>query len=233
MSTSSSLLLLDWLNNEIKFRPKITDIVYDFDNGFKFGIVLFKLKEITREQIERYKNTNNPSDIKQNFELLQYELEMIYNLILQDEDIQCIINHDPAKAAVILYKLKNATYKKKIKFTYMISLIEKFVGKKEDNDEKNDTKKSKKQNDEVNDLINNQTSENYVSTKKSNRKLSFIGNKNYEESILESKKEFDDESEDSNIHNEKFSGTFKKLNIKKLPLIKNSRNNNNKEKENT
>ena len=241
MSSSSSIILLDWLNNEIKFRPKITNIVFDFDNGFKFGIVLYKLKEITREQIEQYKNNDNPSDIKRNFGLLKYQLEIIYNLILQNEDIKKIINHDPARATVILYKLKNAVYKKKIKFTNIISLIEKFAEKKNDNVEKNDSKKSQEQTD---DLINNQIINNYSLTRKTNYKLTFKSDNNYEESerILENKKEFDDSNEGSNIHNGKnikLSGTTlfkyapKKLNLKKFPIIKNIYNNYNKEKENT
>ena len=44
---SSDSLVLDWLNNEIKLKPKVENIIEEFSDGYRFGEVLYKLKEIT------------------------------------------------------------------------------------------------------------------------------------------------------------------------------------------
>ena len=41
------IILNNWLNNNYKFEPKITDIQNDFKNGYKFGELLFKLELIS------------------------------------------------------------------------------------------------------------------------------------------------------------------------------------------
>ena len=44
---SSDLIVLNWLNDEIKLKPKVVKIIEEFSNGYRFAEILYKLKEIT------------------------------------------------------------------------------------------------------------------------------------------------------------------------------------------
>ena len=46
------IILNNWLNNNYKFEPKITDIQNDFKNGYKFGELLFKFELISNEDFK-------------------------------------------------------------------------------------------------------------------------------------------------------------------------------------
>jgi hypothetical protein len=52
---SSDSLVLDWLNNEIKLKPKVENIIEEFSDGYRFGEVLYKLKEITLDEFKSLK----------------------------------------------------------------------------------------------------------------------------------------------------------------------------------
>ena len=115
---SSASIVLDWLNNEIKMRPKIVDIIQEFSNGFKFGEILYKLKEISLEELKSLKKLAITfEEKKSNFSKIKLFFRKIYSLEVREEEFDLIINKDISKAVIILYKLKNSINKKKINFS--------------------------------------------------------------------------------------------------------------------
>ena len=89
MSFSSEEFILIWLNNTLNLQPQTTNISKEFSNGYKFALLLSNLNEITKEELDEFKDSN-----------------------IIDE----IINKDVSKATVILYKIKNSVKKKEINF---------------------------------------------------------------------------------------------------------------------
>ena len=122
---SSDSLVLDWLNNEIKLKPKVENIIEEFADGYRFGEVLYKLKEITLDEYKSLKKDPvTLEEKKSNCSKIKHFLSQIYNLEIREEEFDSVIEKDISKATVILYKLKNSTFKKKIHFAD----IKLFVG---------------------------------------------------------------------------------------------------------
>ena len=114
---SSDSIVLNWLNNEIKLKPKILNIIEEFSDGYLFGEILYKLKEITLDELKSLKKVALTfEEKKSNFLKIKQLLSKIYNLEIREEEFDSVINKDISKAVVILYKLKNSIYKKKIHF---------------------------------------------------------------------------------------------------------------------
>ena len=114
---SSDSLVLDWLNNEIKLKPKVENIIEEFSDGYRFGEVLYKLKEITLDEFKSLKKAPETlEEKKSNCSIIKHFLSKIYNLEIREEEFDSVIEKDISKATVILYKLKNSTFKKKIHF---------------------------------------------------------------------------------------------------------------------
>ena len=115
---SSDSIILDWLNNEIKLKPKIINIKEEFADGYKFGEILYKLKEISLEELKSLKKIAVTfEEKKSNFLKIKYFFQKIYSLEIREEEFDSIIEKDISKAVVTLYKLKNSINKKKINFS--------------------------------------------------------------------------------------------------------------------
>ena len=71
MSITSNSIVLDWINNDLKFKPKVTDIQTEFENGYKFGEILFNLKLISNKEFNSFKNSTKLEDIKKKFHITQ------------------------------------------------------------------------------------------------------------------------------------------------------------------
>ena len=109
------IILNNWLNNNYKFEPKITDIQNDFKNGYKFGELLFKFELISNEDFNLYQNSNIKQEVEDNFYLLQKNLKDILNFKLSQEEIDDIINNrNRYNIVLLLYRIKNSYYKYKI-----------------------------------------------------------------------------------------------------------------------
>ena len=115
---SSILIVLNWLNNEIKLYPKVINIIEEFSDGYRFGEILYKLKEITLNELKSLKKQPfTLEDKKSNFIIIKKLFQRIYNLEVREEEFNLIIEKNPYKAVIILYKLKNSIHKKKINFS--------------------------------------------------------------------------------------------------------------------
>ena len=102
---SSDSIVLNWLNNEIKLRPKVVNIVEEFSNGYKFGEILYKLKEISLEELKSLiKKPITLEDKKSNFIKIKKYFQTIYSLEVREEEFDLIIEKDLSKAVIILYK---------------------------------------------------------------------------------------------------------------------------------
>ena len=114
--SKSSELVLNWVNNEIKLRPKIKDIKKSFSNGYHIGEIFYILKLITKEQFSEFLDTDNISDKKSNFSKIEKICQKLFNLIIPEEEVNGIINQHYSKAVVLLYKIRNCIYKNNIHF---------------------------------------------------------------------------------------------------------------------
>ena len=113
----SEEIILNWLNNELNFVPKIKNISKEFSDGYLFAEILYKIKEIKEDQLKEFKkHTTNKRLMKENFILIKKYFHEKFNLEIRQEECDDIINKDISKAVVILYKLKNAIRFKKINF---------------------------------------------------------------------------------------------------------------------
>jgi hypothetical protein len=109
-------LILNWLNNEIKLDPPVRFISKEFANGYRFGEILYKIKEITENQFHEFSNKDNTYAIRDNFILVKKYFKDIYELEIRHDEFAEIINKDLCKAVIVLYKLKNSISKKSINF---------------------------------------------------------------------------------------------------------------------
>ena len=116
MSSSSEEFILNWLNQTIKLNPQITNIPKDFSNGYKFALLLSTLNEITNEELNEFKDSNDPNEIKSNFKKLKNYFHSRLNLDIREDEFKEVINQEKSRSGVILYKIKNSVYKKKINF---------------------------------------------------------------------------------------------------------------------
>ena len=115
---SSDTIVLDWLNNEIKLQPQVSNIIEEFSDGYRFGEILYLLKEISLDELNSLKKVALTfEEKKSNFFKIKKFLSEIYGLEIREEELDSMINKDISKAVVILYKFKNSIYKKKIHFS--------------------------------------------------------------------------------------------------------------------
>ena len=115
---SSDSIVLNWLNNEIKLRPKVINIKEEFSNGYRFGEILFKLKEITLDELKSLNCIPVTLEAKKsNFIKIKQYFQKIYSLEIREEEFDSVREKDISKAVIILYKLKNSIQKKKIHFS--------------------------------------------------------------------------------------------------------------------
>ena len=113
----SEKIILNWLNEELKFNPKIKNISKEFSNGYHFAEILYIINEIDEIQLNEFqKDSTNKNLIKKNFILIKKYFHDKFDLEIRQEEFDDIINKDISKASVILYKLKNAIRLKKINF---------------------------------------------------------------------------------------------------------------------
>ena len=113
----SEEIILNWLNDELNFDPKIKNISKEFSDGYLFAEILYKINELDENQLNEFKkHETNKRLIKENFILIKKYFHEKYNLEIRQEECEDIINKDISKAVVILYKLKNAIRFKKINF---------------------------------------------------------------------------------------------------------------------
>ena len=195
--SKSCEIVLNWVNNEIKIRPKIYDIQKSFSNGYHFGEIFFILKLISPEEFSQFVNTDNRSDKKTNFSKIEKICKDLFNLIIPEEDINNIMNKHYSKAVVLLYKIRNCIYKNNIHFndiqifgnafsndeiqTQIKEIIKRqFSDEEEENNERD--RKSKRNNisnismsnyyneyeDESKDIISNDLNRNEINNKKYN-----------------------------------------------------------------
>ena len=116
MSITANFTVLNWLNYELNLNPNICNIQNEFQNGYRFGEILLQLKLITNKDFSLFKDSSKKEDIKDNFKLLKNYLHTILNLEIRLEEFDEIINYDKYKSTIVIYKIKNAFYKKKIYF---------------------------------------------------------------------------------------------------------------------
>ena len=113
----SEEIILNWLNDDLEFEPKIRHIPKEFSDGYNFAVILSKIKEITDSQFKEFnKNPTDKRGINNNFILIKKYFHDKFDLEIRQEEFDDIINKDKSKAVVILYKLKNAIRFKKINF---------------------------------------------------------------------------------------------------------------------
>ena len=110
---SSNEIILNWLNSDLKFQPNIKDIAKEFSNGYKYAELLHILNEISLNEFEQFKNSNNLEEIKENFNKLKIIFHDKLHLDIREEEFNDVINHKIATATIILYKIKNSMNKKK------------------------------------------------------------------------------------------------------------------------
>ena len=118
---SSNEFLLDWLNKDLKFQPNIVDITKEFANGYKFAELLHSLNEITQKDLKEFKNSQNSEEIKENFIKIKKLLHDKLCLEIRQEEFNEVIQIDPIKASLILYKIKNSFHRKKINFLNILT----------------------------------------------------------------------------------------------------------------
>ena len=113
---SSNEFILDWINKELKLEIDLKDISKEFSNGYRFAELLYTLKEISLDEFNEFKNSNNSEEIKLNFKKLKSLFHDKLNLDIREEEFKNVINNDISTAGIILYKIKNSLHKKKINF---------------------------------------------------------------------------------------------------------------------
>ena len=50
----SEKIILNWLNNELEFEPKIKNITKEFSDGYNFAEIFYKLNEINEDQLDEF-----------------------------------------------------------------------------------------------------------------------------------------------------------------------------------
>ena len=100
-----------WLNKDIKLSKVVTDIPYDFKNGYLFAELLYKTKQIPNLSI--YKKTNLQKDIISNFCHLQKNFLDI-GIVLDEKNRDNIINARSYASLIYLFKIKQVLSNKYI-----------------------------------------------------------------------------------------------------------------------
>ena len=231
--SKSSEIILNWVNNEIKLRPKIKDIKTSFSNGYHFAEILYILKLISSEEFSNFLNTDNISDKKSNFAKIEKICQKLFNLIIPEKDINLIINKDYSQAVVLLYKIRNCIYKKNLHFNdiqifgsafsnneiqnQMKDIIKRqFYSEEEDKDEKS------KNNSPINDSESNYDEN--IKSKRNEEEKNILKKNSYKyiinDDIKEEKEEYDEIiKKENSLKNKTISNNM--INIKRhLPSIK-------------
>ena len=170
--SKTSEIVLNWLNNEINLRPKITDISKSFSNGYHLAEIFYILKLISTEEFSQFVNTQNLSDKKSNFSKIEKICQKLFNLIIPEEEINMIIKKDYSKAVVLLYKIRNCIYKNNIHFNEIKIFGDSFS----DNEIQNQIKEIIKR-----QFYTEEEEEEEEENEKSNNDLMRINESNYEE----------------------------------------------------
>ena len=111
-------IINNWLNLDINFEPKISNIYNEFKDGYNFGQLFLKLGIIKENDANLYKNTNKFREIRENFYLLQKHLNDFLGVKLRNEEIDDVINnYNKYNIVLLLYRIKNCYYKYKIHFS--------------------------------------------------------------------------------------------------------------------
>ena len=134
MSITANFTVLNWLNNELNLNPNVDNIQMEFQNGYRFADILLSLNLISKNEFNQFKDSKNLDDIKNNFALLKNFLHSLLNLEIRLEEFDDIIKNDKYKSTIIIYRIKNAYYKKKISFGSIQTSI--FPPTKEEIEEK-------------------------------------------------------------------------------------------------
>ena len=144
--SSSGDFILKWLNESLNIQPPITNIPNDFSNGYKFALLLKINNEITQDELNEFKDSNNIQEIKSNFKKLKIILHDKLYLDIREDEFNDVINKDISQSVVILYKIKNSYHKKKINFLEIKT---------------SDTKLTKEElNQKINELLGDTTKDN-------------------------------------------------------------------------
>ena len=106
--SSSGDFILKWLNESLNIQPPITNIPNDFSNGYKFALLLKINNEITQDELNEFKDSNNIQEIKSNFKKLKIILHDKLYLDIREDEFNDVINKDISQSVVILYKIKNS-----------------------------------------------------------------------------------------------------------------------------
>ena len=236
--SKSSEIVLNWLNNEIKLKPKIIDIKKSFSNGYHLAEIFYILKLIPPEEFCKFTNNEKYNDKKLNYARIEKICQKLFNLIIPEEDINMIINKDYSKAVVLLYKIRNCIYKNNIHFNeiqifgnafsnneisnQIKEIIKRQFYDQEDENESEDKSKDSNQKD---------NSENNFWDKDNNKEIKYeeeknILNKNsfkytFEDDIKEEIEENENISNKFNLDNKNMTINKNMFNIKKnLPSIR-------------
>lgn len=106
-------LIEDWLNNEVKLSRNIVNIEEDFSNGYLFGELLNKLKQISN--FKEYKNREDKESKISNLKNLETVLRDL-NIKVEKGKIYDILNQKKGVAARVLFQIKMILSKKAINF---------------------------------------------------------------------------------------------------------------------
>jgi hypothetical protein len=111
-------LITNWLNNELKLSKKINSIEEDFSNGYYFGEILSKSKQINN--LKDFKNKNDIDNKLNNFRIIQKSFKEL-SIKFDTNKLDDILNKKRGAATKILYILKMALSKKEILFEEIIN----------------------------------------------------------------------------------------------------------------
>ena len=239
--SKSSEIVLNWLNNEIKLNPKITDIKKSFSNGYHLAEIFYILKLITPEEFCKFTNTEKYADKKLNFLRIEKICQKLFNLIIPEEDINMIINKDYTKAVVLLYKIRNCIYKNNIHFNDIEIFGSAFSGDEISNqikeiikrqfyseeEEENESEEKSKESNPINNsesIYGDGDSLNLKKTKYEEEKNIFNKNNTFKYTLDDKIKEEIEENE--NMYNKNINNTLNKNMVRKknLPSIKIKKN---------
>jgi hypothetical protein len=106
-------IIINWINNELKLGKKIHNIDEEFSNGYYFGEILHKNKQITN--FKDYKNKDDINNKINNFKMLEKSFKDL-SIKLERAKLDDIINKKRGVAVRYLYQLKMALAKKEISF---------------------------------------------------------------------------------------------------------------------
>ncbi|ORX79042.1 hypothetical protein BCR32DRAFT_294674 [Anaeromyces robustus] len=115
-----SLVVVQWLNNEVKLSQHITkeSIDKDFRNGYLFGEILKQYEIIDKKMFESLFYNGNSQEIAiRNYSLLETSLIQKLGLKLKANRVYDIIQGKPGEAAKLLYDIKTYIELKKIDST--------------------------------------------------------------------------------------------------------------------